>query len=77
MWVYWVPNEAHLFPQTQLSLSKLALLASGSETEAGDVGSLNRELSIIEYQRKIPDSVLEVVPKSLLPLSNHLLLFST
>ena len=46
--------------QTQLSLSKLALLASGPEDEEGDTGRLNRELGIIEYQRNIPDCVLEV-----------------
>ena len=48
------------FPQTELSLSKLALLASEPETGNGKIRELNRELSIIEYQMNIPDSVLEV-----------------
>lgn len=49
--------------QTQLSLSKLALLASGfdgSENGNEDMIELDRELKIIEYQQKIPDSVLVV-----------------
>ena len=47
--------------QTELSLSKLALLACGPEEgAAGDMGELNRELSVIEYQRNIPQCVLEV-----------------
>jgi nuclear pore complex protein Nup133 len=59
--------------KTQLSLSKLALLASGPEDEEGDTGRLNRELGIIEYQRNIPDCVLEELGildmETMLPLS--------
>ena len=54
-----VPNRAH-HPQTQLSMSKLALLASEPENGNGKMEELNRELSIIEYQLNIPDAVLEV-----------------
>ena len=46
--------------QTQLSLSKLALLACGSENGDGDMQELDRELRIIKYQRNIPASVVEV-----------------
>ena len=50
--------------QTQLSLSKLALLASDSDSGTGnrngDMSELTRQLDIIEYQMNIPDSVLEV-----------------
>jgi nuclear pore complex protein Nup133 len=59
--------------KTQLSLSKLALLASGPEDEEGDMGRLNRELSIIEHQRNIPDCVQEELGildmETMLPLS--------
>ena len=48
--------------QTLLSLSKLALLVSGSETGNGnrEMEELNRELSIVKYQKNIPQSALEV-----------------
>lgn len=41
-------------------MSKLALLASGSDNGNGDMSEINRQLSIIEYQQNIPDSVLVV-----------------
>ena len=52
--------------QTQLSLSKLALLAADSTHDhthsegIPEVAELNRQLEIVEYQHNIPDSVMEV-----------------
>lgn len=52
--------------QTQLSLSKLALLASDSTPDhthcegISEVAELNRQLDVVEYQYNIPDSVMEV-----------------
>jgi nuclear pore complex protein Nup133 len=45
--------------KTHLSMSKLALLTSGSENGNEDMRRLDRELSVIEYQLNVPDSVLE------------------
>ena len=52
----------HLFPQTLLSLGKLAALLSDSShpEKAQDLGRLNQQLQLIEFQQNIPLEALEV-----------------
>ena len=46
-----------------LSLSKLALLASGCSEDERDkeVAAINHELSLVEYQQRIPSAAMQVM----------------
>lgn len=49
--------------QTLLSLSKLSLLASGCSEDEKDeeVAAINHQLSLVEYQQRIPSAAMQVM----------------
>lgn len=48
---------SHTWLQTLLSLAKLAMLATGENTEA-NMATVNTELSLLEYQDEVPTEAM-------------------